>query len=141
MSVHAPELHWVITYNHPKCLYCTNSLTMLSEWLRGTGIAGVANEPSRPGDYPGSGPGSDCHEAAQQGPATTPYNRRVRTALCNICDIKSGGILYPPCLMAMLIPEAGERKSLMFIPHEYLCPVELLPQQLWSQLDQSHSAT
>lgn len=47
MDVRAPMLHRVITYNHPKCLYCTNSITMLSEWLCGTGIAGVVNGPGR----------------------------------------------------------------------------------------------
>lgn len=66
MNARAPVLHRVITYNHPKCLYCTNSLTMLSEWLCGTGVAGVVNEPGPLGDYPGSGPGSDCHTVRQR---------------------------------------------------------------------------
>lgn len=44
--VHAPMLHWVITYNHAECLYCTNSITMLTEWLCGMAIAGVVNWPS-----------------------------------------------------------------------------------------------
>lgn len=37
-----PCTRMVITYNHPKCLYCTNSITMLTEWLCGMGIAGPA---------------------------------------------------------------------------------------------------
>lgn len=66
VDVHAPVLHRVITYNHPKCLYCTNSITMLSEWLCGTGIAGVVNGPRPLRDYPGTGPGSDCYGARQR---------------------------------------------------------------------------
>lgn len=42
-----PCTRMVITYNHPECLYCTNSITMLTEWLCGMGIAGVVNGPGR----------------------------------------------------------------------------------------------
>lgn len=61
VDVYAPILHRVITYNHPKCLYCTNSITMLTEWLCGMGIAGVVNGARPLRDYPGS----DCHAARQ----------------------------------------------------------------------------
>lgn len=42
-NVHAAVLHQLIIYNHAKCLYCTNSTTMLTEWLCGMDLA----EPDR----------------------------------------------------------------------------------------------
>lgn len=34
-NVHAAVLHQLIIYNHVKGLYCTNSTSMLTEWLCG----------------------------------------------------------------------------------------------------------
>lgn len=34
-NVHAAMLHQLIIYNHVKGLYCTNSTSMLTEWLCG----------------------------------------------------------------------------------------------------------
>lgn len=80
ISMH-PVLHRVITYNHPKCLYCTNSITMLSEWLCGTGIAGVVNGPGRSVITRAQGQAQIVMQR-DRGPANTLYDQRIIKIYC-----------------------------------------------------------
>ena len=113
MEVRAPMQHQVITYNHLKCLYCTNCITMLSEWLCGTGIAAVVNEPSRSMI-------NQAHDQAQiimqqdREPANTLYDSHIHTTLHQPI-IKTHCIMYSSCLMVMLIAEAKGGECSTFI--------------------------
>lgn len=77
------SVHWVITYNHPKCLYCTNSITMLSEWLCRTGIAGVVNEPGCSVITQAQGQAQIVMQQ-DRGPANSLYDHHIHSALYDI---------------------------------------------------------
>lgn len=75
-------LHWVIAYNHPKCLYCTNSITVLREWLCGDGVAEAVNEPGRSLITQAHGQALIVMQRDRR-PAISLYEHHIHTALCH----------------------------------------------------------